>query len=406
MQQLVDINVRVFGLDATLSVQPENRESVLRQWEWCLPDAPAQRTIDRIAAPAVFLGTASTTHDASQPVKATRQATDDDANPDAADYALTTQLTTAAISARRGEYVMLHAGGIANADGRVAALIAASGTGKTTATRHFCTSHEYGYVTDETLIFNEHCEVLPYPKPLSVIPPDGISSEKRQYSPTDLGFAPPAPGPLHVGPFILLNRLRTDEPDDRPAPVLEQVDLLDALATLLPQSSSLPSIPDCLNLLATVATERGGFWELRYREIDGTLSLIQQAFDAPASQQEWRHIAGNWADKAADISPYRVQGLYDASELELTEATVLERGAFVDALSVDNDERVLLLNGNTPTTLGGIGAAIWITVGDAQLTLAQAVRHCVEHFGDHPEATGVVTACVRELVSFGVLTVV
>ena len=83
---------------------------------------------------------------------------------------------------------------------RVVGVVAASGTGKTT----FCTRLAAGwrYLTDETLAVDPATlVVLPYPKPLSVVPvvsdetahaahPGATYPGKADHAPADLGLAP------------------------------------------------------------------------------------------------------------------------------------------------------------------------------------------------------------------------
>ena len=59
-------------------------------------------------------------------------------------------MTDRAIEDLSGRAVILHAAGLATVDGDVTALVAASGTGKTTAASMLCRS-SFGYVTDETV---------------------------------------------------------------------------------------------------------------------------------------------------------------------------------------------------------------------------------------------------------------
>ena len=63
--------------------------------------------------------------------------------------------------------MMLHACGLADREtGRVVALVAASGTGRTTASTS--RAKTWGYVTDETVAIRDNVSVAPHPKPLSL----------------------------------------------------------------------------------------------------------------------------------------------------------------------------------------------------------------------------------------------
>lgn len=87
-------------------------------------------------------------------------------------YEWTSRATVASLEARAGELLMFHAAGLSASDGRVVALVGPSGTGKSTAARTLCRD-DFGYVTDETVAVDDAQRVLPFPKPIAVIPADG-----------------------------------------------------------------------------------------------------------------------------------------------------------------------------------------------------------------------------------------
>ena len=82
-------------------------------------------------------------------------------------YLVSRCLTIASIRRRSGSCVMLHAAGLATDDGGTVALVAGSGTGKTTAGRLL--GRSLGYVSDETVTVEHDLTVRPYPKPLSIV---------------------------------------------------------------------------------------------------------------------------------------------------------------------------------------------------------------------------------------------
>ena len=89
--------------------------------------------------------------------------------------------------------------------GAAVLLAAASGTGKTTATRRL--GPHYAYLTDETAIVDpEDLSLVPYPKPLSLLQ-DG-RRPKRQVSPDELGLGPAVPAVLRR--VAVLDRARED----------------------------------------------------------------------------------------------------------------------------------------------------------------------------------------------------
>ena len=144
---------------------------------------------------------------------------------------------------------MLHAAALADpATGRTAVLVAASGTGKTTAS--VTLGRSFAYLTDETSAITADGVVLTYRKPLSII--DG-GHLKKQVAPsaartardrTRVPAGRPArdrAGPLHQG-----------------APTVEPLETVDAIAAIAPQSSYLPSMDKPLHRLAELIHLVGG----------------------------------------------------------------------------------------------------------------------------------------------------
>ena len=110
--------------------------------------------------------------------------------------AVTSEVTVAAILERAGELTMLHACGVADQNGAVIALVAKSGTGKTTASSQL--ARTFGYITDETVAIRPDGTVVPYPKPLSVKQATP-GAAKLQVGPDELGLKPRAgQSPHHV----------------------------------------------------------------------------------------------------------------------------------------------------------------------------------------------------------------
>lgn len=132
---------------------------------------------------------------------------------------LSSAVTMAAVERQAGSLWMLHAAGLAHpTSGATVALVAATGTGKTTAARLL--GRRLGYVTDETVGVTLDGRVLPYAKPLSAIV-DGVYP-KRQLSPDELGLLV-APPDLRLRAVVVLRRDRTSPAgltDVRPAAAL------------------------------------------------------------------------------------------------------------------------------------------------------------------------------------------
>lgn len=190
--------------------------------------------------------------------------------------------TSRAIGAGRGTHLMFHAACLAAPDtGAAIALAAASGTGKTTATRRL--GPHYAYLTDETAIVDPaDRSVTPYPKPLSVLEPGG-SRPKTQRGPDELGLGPTRADAV-LARIAVLDRVR-----EAAAPVparAEPMDVVTALQHLVPQTSSLSLLPRGLVALCSLLDALGGAQRLVYAEaddlrpvIDGLLAAAPQPVD-------------------------------------------------------------------------------------------------------------------------------
>ena len=246
---------------------------------------------------------------------------------------LTSRLTVAAILANAGELTMLHACGVADpASGAVVALVAKSGTGKTTAASVL--ARTYGYVTDETVAIAWDGSVVPYPKPLSVKQQHG--SPKRQASPDEFGLQP-APVLPYIQSIVLLNRIEGARPA---APVLERVPLADAVLALVPESSSQAEVVDPLQSLCRLIESVGGVWQVTYSEAADLPTALEPLFRVqPATQTAWEPTAAK--------SLRRPQ----------IPAGCIERTNPKDAVSIDGD--LLIMLDNQIVRLSGIGPAVW-----------------------------------------------
>lgn len=371
--------LRVFGLDRTVLCSEGAYESLREQWAWCAPNHALQRSIAPLStAPA----------QRPEPPTDITHATTPEQEGDGADYTLTTSLTASSIGACVGQFIMLHSGAIANDDGKVAALVAASGTGKTTATRYLCT-HGYGYLSDETLIVNDSGDILPYPKPLSVLIDPTKLGEKSQHGPDELGLKLPTNESFRLGPIILLKRLKDDDEDDGPVPRLEEVDLFEGLTQVLPQSSATPDIPNGLYLLAQLASRGGGIHQLVYREIETTTPFIEQAFQKSKYEQSVIHIAGTWPQ--GSDAPNRYEPRSPAHPLpKIHDDLLVKQGVFVDSLADPDGFDVLVLVGALPAHLSGPGAILWQRA-QSGCRYADLKEACIEALGAHPDADLIVS---------------
>jgi hypothetical protein len=180
-----------------------------------------------------------------------------DSDVESALHHLSPAVTTAAIDARAGQLAMLHAAALADpVTGRTAVLVAASGTGKTTAS--VTLGKRFAYLTDETSAITPDGVVLPYRKPLSII--DG-GHLKKQVAPSDLGLLT-TDRECRLAALLVIER----DPQYEGDPVVEPLETVDAIAAIAPQSSYLPSMDKPLHRLAELIHLVGGAKRVRYAE--------------------------------------------------------------------------------------------------------------------------------------------
>ncbi|MDE8585936.1 hypothetical protein [Arthrobacter sp. NQ4] len=289
---------------------------------------------------------------------------------------LTSRLTVAAILAHAGELTMLHACGVADpSTGAVVALVAKSGTGKTTAASVLARS--YGYVTDETVAIKWDGSVVPYPKPLSVKQGAGVS--KRQVGPDEFGLQP-APALPFIQSIVLLNRVQGNPAT---APVLNKVPLADAVLALIPDSSSQAEVVDPLQSLCRLIESVGGVWQVTYSEAADLPAALEPLFRLqPASGTEWEPAARE------AVHPGHLP------------AGSVQRRALRDAVAIGDD--LLAMLDDEVVRLSGIGPAIWeACVGPANLE--QITKHVVMMHGQHEGYRVAVAGAVEQLLAKSIL---
>lgn len=189
----------------------------------------------------------------------------DSTEPDAALHLLSQQVTLAAVEAQVGDLMMAHAAGLASPSGDVLALVAPSGTGKTTASLHL--GRRFGYVSDETVGFTSSLEVLPYEKPLSVI--EG-RTWKVQRSPDEVGLAV-APSSLRLSRIAVLRR----DPSLSAASV-ELVRVTAALPVIAEQTSYLAAHERPLHAWADALDACGGLHVLSYADVTQLDPVVEE----------------------------------------------------------------------------------------------------------------------------------
>lgn len=252
---------------------------------------------------------------------------------------LTSRLTVAAILENAGELMMLHACGVASPEtGGVVALVAKSGTGKTTAASVL--ARTFGYVSDETVAIRPDGRVVPYPKPLSV--KQGPNAPKRQVGPDELGLHP-APREAFIQSIVLLNRVdpqpRSGEQHLRPEPVLRRLPFADGLLALIPESSSQVEVDEPLRSLCRLIDRVGGIWQVTYSEAADLAQALEPLFRSRPP------LKGAWHEPAIDAPTGAVPDGW------------MRRVTPRDAVAVDGDLLVMLET--QIIRLSGIGPAIW-----------------------------------------------
>ena len=182
--------------------------------------------------------------------------------------ALVPLITRRAIEQQAGRLLMLHAAAVADVEsGATALFVGPSGSGKTTLTSTL--GRVFGYLTDETAAVDDDLLVLPYPKPLSVLPASG-APVKEQVSPDDLGLLAPGPAPYPVRGLVLLDRV----PQHAGPPVVESVATIDALPWLAAQTSYSALLERPLHRLAAVAQAAGGVRRITYAEAADLIPVV------------------------------------------------------------------------------------------------------------------------------------
>jgi hypothetical protein len=280
---------------------------------------------------------------------------------DGIDYLMSTRVTSAALGAAGQDRTCLHAAGLADVEGRVLALVAASGTGKTTAATAL--GHVLGYVSDETVAVRRgSLEVASYAKPLSLVRSPDRPHRKMQRGPDELGLRRPPPG-CRLDRVVLLDR----DPDGPHG--LTRASVTEALPLVIPQTSYLTSLATPILDLARLVGVSGGPWVLRYAEID-----------------EHVHDLVGLLGGAVDGSGERGDALvhHPGSGVEPVGPTGhLARMPWHDA--VEAGDEVVVMSDGLVYRLEHLAATIWLAL-DRPLSLDDLCARAVERHGPHDQA--------------------
>ncbi len=155
--------------------------------------------------------------------------------------------------------------------GEVIALVAGSGTGKTTAAARLTSpdagSASFGYVTDETVAVLGDGRVPPFPKPLAVIDDPGCPATKTHHGPDRLGLRH-CPDDLRLHAVVLLRR----DPSLRHDPVLAPLPTLAAVHELVGHTSALLRLAQPCSAWPRSSPAAPGCFTVTYAE-SGDLAL-------------------------------------------------------------------------------------------------------------------------------------
>lgn len=284
-------------------------------------------------------------------------------------YHWTSAATVQSILARAGEWLMFHAAGVSARDGAVVALIGPSGTGKSTAARTLCRT-DFGYVTDETVAVLPDGGVVPFPKPISVVPTDG--GVKRELGPDELGLRE-SPAQLRIGGLALLERRH-----GLVEPSIERLGLLEGIVAAVSEMSALPRVPTALVRVAELVEQSGGIHRIVYGDAEQLADHVRLVLAAEPA----------------------LSGFVHHPPAPVTETTGWARGEYRDAIELDGE--VLILQDSTCILLQGVGALAWLIAEEA-VSFAALRETVIEAAGAHPDAENLVRKAVDELVAVGVM---
>ncbi|WP_246957676.1 hypothetical protein [Brachybacterium sp. Marseille-Q7125] len=289
----------------------------------------------------------------------------------AAAYVVSGLITRKLIARRVGTRLLLHAGTLQHPDLGVVTLIGASGAGKSTATRTLSAAGRY--LSDElTILDPSDLRITGYPKPVSL--GAGPGRDKGDIALPDLGLVPARTA---AAPDIVVVLRREQDGDGSGA--VRRLPLGEALAAVVPQTSSLWELPDGLAILAGLLTRTGGAVEVRYTEsaqLPELLSELPPPLDSPHAPLP--------APRAAEApSP----GLLQAAPA--AQALAMDSGVFV-------------LDQRSAVHLPGLSGLVWeILRTDGPLTLADMIQTLVDELGEDPASGDILARVLEDLVASG-----
>ncbi|MFL0458854.1 hypothetical protein ACH0CA_00010 [Kytococcus sedentarius] len=318
-------------------------------------------------------------------------------------YRFASRLISSSIGEHVGKALMLHAGALTVPGGdRAVALVAASGTGKTTASRVLA-QRGWGYLTDECVAVGEDLTIQPLAKPLSIVTDPAAGGHlKHQVGPDELGMTEPGEPAVLAG-LVLLRRLRNEEEvaqDGGTLPRLDEVSLAEALGRLAPQTSALSRTPGGLARLAQVVREVGAV-ELVYSEIEQASGLLA---DWVAGQAHRPRLPADEPDVLVGGAPWDQVLVKPGEVAALSPAARCQRADHSTAV-LTTDGQAVVMTGSEVTQLSPLGRVLWERLAEPR-TLGELQEGLVEAFGEHPDAAGITAEAMATLRSQGLVRVV
>lgn len=178
-------------------------------------------------------------------------------------------ITRLVLAERADDLIMFHACALADPlSGRVAVLYGPSGMGKTTVARTLGIG--LTYLSDETSAVAPDLRIVPYPKPLSILP-EGGGGTKAQVSPSELGLGAVGSGSYRLHALVQLRRVEEHEGEG----VLEPLVTVEALPELVAQTSFTRQMTRPLHRLAGLAAQVGGIHRATYAEAHQLEPLVR-----------------------------------------------------------------------------------------------------------------------------------
>jgi hypothetical protein len=171
-------------------------------------------------------------------------------------HRLSGRVTVTVIEQQAGRLWMLHGAALADpVTGASVALVAPSGTGKSTAA--LTLGRRFGYLTDETTGIAPDLRIHPHAKPLSIVRPGTHLKDQLGAHEADLVATATAPT---LRAIVLLRR------DGTRTVGLERLRTSMAIATLAPETSYLARLPRPLTFVAGIIEQTAGVFEAHYTE--------------------------------------------------------------------------------------------------------------------------------------------